>query len=75
MAERPIEDVLRDHTDHLMAIDGVVSVGQALCGETPCIRVGVRAITDSMRSLIPDTLEGHPVEMHELGTVRPLGDS
>lgn len=74
VAHRPIEDVLRDHTDTLMRIDGVVSVGQGLCDRTPCIRVGVRAITDSLRREIPDTLEGHPVDVHEVGTVRPLND-
>lgn len=73
VADRPIEDVLRDNTDRLMNIEGVVSVGQALCKETPCIRVGVRALTDSLRRQIPDSLEGHPVDVHELGTVRPLG--
>ncbi len=74
VAHRPIEAVLREHTDDLMGIDGVVSVGQALCGERPCIRVGVRAITDTLLAQIPDTLEGYPIDLHELGSVRPRRD-
>jgi hypothetical protein len=74
MTDRPIEDVLRDHSDDLMGIDGVVSVGQGLCDRIPCIRVGVLELTDSLRGRIPDHVEGHPVDILETGPVRTRDD-
>lgn len=74
MSQRSIEDVLRAHTDHLMGIEGVVSVGQGLCGGADCIRVGVRVPADTLRDAIPDSLDGYPVEVTEIGMVRPLED-
>lgn len=74
MSQRSIDDVLRAHTDHLMSIDGVVSVGQGLCGGEPCMRVGVSVPADTLRGKIPDSLEGYPVEVTEIGMVRPLDD-
>lgn len=71
MPERPIEDVFRDHSDQLMEIDGVVSVGIGLCDETPCIRVGVLELTDEVRGEVPEQLEGHLVDVVEMGPVRP----
>jgi len=74
MTDRPIEDVLRNHSDYLMGIDGVVSVGQGLCDGIPCIRVGVLELTNSLRRQIPDTLQGHPVDILETGPVRTRDD-
>ena len=74
VSQRSIEDVLRVHTDHLMGIDGVVSVGQGLCGGEPCVRVGVSVPADTVRDAIPDSLEGYPVEVTEIGMVRPLDE-
>lgn len=72
VSQRSIEDVLRAHTEHLMGIDGVVSVGQALCDGEACIRVGVRVPANTLRDEIPDSLGGYPVEVAEIGIVRPL---
>lgn len=71
MIDRPIEDVFRDHSDRLMQIDGVVSIGIGQCGDIPCIRVGVVALTHTIREQIPESLDGHPVEVREIGPVRP----
>lgn len=74
VADRPIGDVLRDHSDRLMNLEGVVSVGVALCDDMPCIRIGVRSLSGSLRQEIPDSLEGHPVDVREIGIVRPRGE-
>jgi hypothetical protein len=71
MPTRPIEAVLTDHTDALMAIPGVVGVGQGLLDDTPCITVFVIANTPQVQQDIPSTLEGYPVVVEQTGVIRP----
>lgn len=70
MAQKPIEEVLKDHTPDLMAIDGVVGTGQGLCDGKPCIKVFVKKLTPDLEAKIPKKLEGHPVEIEETGEFR-----
>ena len=39
MPAKTIEEALRDHTDSLMSLPGVVGTGQGLCDGQPCIKV------------------------------------
>ena len=60
-------DTIKDHTDELMAIPGVVAVAMGESGGKPCLRVFV---TDaSARSLgdIPDDIEGYGVLITKSG--------
>jgi len=67
MPEKPIEIVLKEHTDALMAIEGVVGVGQGLCNDKDCIKVFVVEKTAELEQKIPDELDGFPVEIVESG--------
>lgn len=72
MPTRPIEEVLKDHTNSLMAIPGVVGVGQSLCDGKDCIHVMVAKRTPELEKKVPKTIEGYAVELVETGVIRPL---
>lgn len=67
MSEKSIQEVLKEHTDALMAIEGVVGVGQGLCNDKDCIKVFVVEKTAELEQKIPDELDGFPVEIVESG--------
>lgn len=70
MPTRPIQEVLADHAEKLMALDGVAGVYQsALEDGTPCIKV----ITSGPmpEGALPKHLEGHPVVVVESGPLEP----
>lgn len=77
MPTQSIEEVLRAHTDSLMAVAGVVGVGQALCDGAPCIRIYAAKMTSAIEENVPDTLDGYPVDVEVTGPVnaRPPDDS
>jgi hypothetical protein len=71
---RPIEDVLRDHSSELMAIDGVVGLYQTVLDDgTPCLKVMVVKNTKALAAKVPKRLEGYRVEIDETGVIKPLG--
>ena len=70
VSEKKIEEVLKEHTDDLMAIPGVVGTGQGLCNGKPCIKVFVVKKTPELENKIPEKLEGYPVKMEETGMIR-----
>ena len=67
-----IEEVLKEHTDELMSIPGVVGTAQGLCDGKPCIKVYVIKKTPELEQKIPDILEGYPVVAQETGEFRAL---
>ena len=71
-AARPLEEVLRAHTDRLMTMRGVVGVGEGRCNGQPCIKVFVARKTPELLKAIPATLDGYPVAVEETGELRPL---
>ena len=75
MPARPIDEVLRDHDDEILAIPGVtmVYVGADAAGE-PVLKVGVTVASPEVEERIPDAIEGWPVEVVETGEVHPLDD-
>ena len=70
MAATAIEEVLKDHTQELMSLPGVVGTGQSLCDGQPCIKVYVVNKTPELAKQIPKTLEGYPVVIEETGEIR-----
>ena len=75
MVQKPIEEVLKEHTSKLMSIPGVVGTAQSLCEGQPCIKVLVIKKTVELEQKIPKTLEGYPVVIQETGKFKALPDS
>lgn len=70
--ERSISEVLKDHTDWLLTLPGVVGTGIGECDGRPCIKVLVDRNTEELAGAIPKMLEGFPVVTVETGKIRPL---
>jgi len=75
MPEKTIEAVLKEHTDSLMSLAGVVGTAQGLCAGKPCIKVYVVKKTPDLMKQIPSTLEGYEVTIQETGEIRALDPS
>lgn len=65
-----ITDVLARHTGSLMAIPGVVGVGQGEKNGAPSVYIMVTQLTDSLRRALPDSIEGYAVEVVESGKIK-----
>lgn len=66
-----IEEVKARHTDSLMALPSVVSVGIGLnAAGDPAIVVGLEAQNPETQAKIPEQLQGHPVEVRIVGPIR-----
>ncbi|WP_203415322.1 hypothetical protein [Candidatus Scalindua japonica] len=74
MTTKAIELVLKEHTDGLMSLPGVVGTAQSICNDKPCIKVYVVEKTPELDQKIPDILEGYPVVMEESGEIRALSN-
>lgn len=65
-----IADVLKRHTDSLMAIPGVVGVGRGEKNGAPTVYVMVERMTDSLRRSLPDSIEGYAVQVNVTGEIK-----
>jgi hypothetical protein len=65
-----IEQVLARHTDSLMALPGVVGVGQGEVDGKPSVHVFVVEASAELRRRLPSRLEGYPVQVVESGVIR-----
>jgi len=72
MPEKTIETVLKEQTDNLMGIPGVVGTAQGLCSGKPCVKVYVVQNTSDLVKQIPATLEGYAVEIQVTGEIKAL---
>lgn len=72
MPKKNIEAVLKEHTDELMAMPGVVGTAQSLCDGQPCIKIYVSEMTEELQQTLPKTLEGYPVDVEVTGEFRAL---
>jgi hypothetical protein len=72
MPKKSIAVVLKEHTDELMAISGVVGTAQGLCNNKPCIKVYVIELTPELKKKIPKNLEGYAVDIEVTGEIRAL---
>ncbi|MFQ6078401.1 MAG: hypothetical protein ACE5NJ_04595 [Thermodesulfobacteriota bacterium] len=75
MPEKPIQEVLKEHTPELMSLPGVVGTAQGLCDDKPCIKVLVIEKTAELDQKIPGAIEGYPVMIEETGEIRALPKS
>lgn len=65
-----VTELLRLHGMRLLAIPGVVGVGEGRRGGRTCVVVMVNRRTPETERLIPREMEGIPVEVEEGGTIR-----
>ncbi len=72
MQEKTIEEALREHTDDLMSLPGVVGTGQGLCNGQPCIKVFIVKKTPELLGRIPAEIEGYAVAVEETGEFKAL---
>ena len=72
-AMKHIDDVIREHSDSLMAIPGVVGLyhGEDEEGRT-CLKVMVKERTPELERRLPKSIEGYPVVIEETGEIRPM---
>ncbi len=75
MPKKTIEAVLKEQTDRLMSLPGVVGTAQGECAGKPCIKVFVAKKTSDLLKQIPSTVEGYKVEVQETGEIRALDPS
>lgn len=75
MPQEDIHTVMKAHADELMAVDGVAAVAVSASEDgTPCIKVYVVELSDTIEARIPKRLGGYPVVVEESGTFRPMGE-
>ncbi len=72
MQQKPIEAVLKEHADSLMALPGVVGIARGELGGKPCILVLVAHKEERLLRQIPPSLDGFPVKVEETGKFRAL---
>ena len=64
-----ITEALAAHTDSLMAIPGVVGVGEGRLSGAPSIQVLVVRKTPELARRLPASIEGYPVDVVESGVI------
>ena len=70
MSSKALLEVLKEHTNELMSIPGVVGVAQGLCDKKPCIKVYVVEMTSALDKQIPKNLNGFAVSVEETGEIK-----
>lgn len=70
-----ISEAVARHTDSLLAIPGVVGVGEGQLDGKPAVQIMVAELTGDLRRRLPATLSGHPVQVVETGVIRAQPDS
>ncbi len=72
MVRRSIQDVLKDHTDTLMAILGVAAVAVGELRGKACIRVFVTDKSSKILRHIPNMIEDYAVLIDKSGQFQAL---
>ena len=72
MPARDVTTVMNAHVHELMSLDGVVGVAIGELDGVPSIQVLVVEWTDDLKGAIPESLEGHPVDVQVTGTIEPF---
>jgi hypothetical protein len=73
MPKRSIREVLKSHTDELMAVPGVVGVAEGESHGRPCIRVFVVDRNSELLRRLPGKLDGYRLLVEQSGEFRALG--
>jgi hypothetical protein len=73
MQEKPIAEVIKDNSQKIMSIEGVVGLYEGKLEDgTPCIKIMVIESSSEIKDQIPATLEGYPVVIEVTGKIEPL---
>lgn len=72
MEQKTVEEVLKQHTDRLLSLPGVVGTAIGECMGKPCIKVLIVKKTPELLKKIPPMLDGFPVGVEETGAIRRL---
>ena len=67
---RTVQEVLKAYTPVWMRVPGVVGTAQGEADGQPCILVLVVRKTDRIAQAIPESVEGHRVQLEETGRIR-----
>jgi hypothetical protein len=70
-----IEETIKEHSEELMSIPGIVGVGQGLCDNKPCIKIYIIKRTPELDSKIPGLLDGYEVSIEITGEIRAHPDN
>jgi hypothetical protein len=70
MPRPTVAEVLRQHTEELLAVPGVAILYESETEDgSPCIKIGVVEDTPEVRARIPESLEGYPVVVVDTGSI------
>ena len=72
MIEKPIALVIKEHRSSLLAISGILGIGQGGSPKDPHITVYVQSKNFRICPLIPSVLDGYPVVIQETGDIEAL---
>ena len=64
-----ITEALATHADTLMAIPGVVGVGEGRRAGAPAVQVLVVRRTPELERRVPKSVEGYPIDVVETGVI------
>ena len=67
---KPISEVLANHTQAWMNIPGVTGTGEGEQNGKPAILIFIDSLTDSLKSQLPVSVEGYPVVVKGVGTIK-----
>lgn len=69
-----IEEAIKEHSEALMSLPGVVGVGQGLCAGKPCLKVYIVKMTPELEKEIPALFEGYEVSIEITGEIQAHPD-
>ena len=73
MQKKPIEQVIKDNKEMLLAIPGVQGYYQGQLEDgSDCIVIMIDSLTEKNKGKLPDSLDGYPVKTEEGGRIKPL---
>ena len=67
---KSMNEVQEDHQKRLLAIPGVIGIGQGSSQGKPCFRIYVDKLTPELSAKIPTTIEGYPVVVLQTGDIK-----
>src|SRR5262245_40891405 len=67
---KSMNEVQEEHQKRLLAIPGVVGIGQGISQGKPCFRIYVGKLTPELSAKIPTTIEGYPVVVLQTGDIK-----
>jgi hypothetical protein len=69
-AGKSMNEVQEEHQKRLLAIPGVLGIGQGISQGKPCFRIYVDKLTPDLSAKIPTVIEGYPVVVLQTGEIK-----